>query len=87
MIEAVFVICALMSILCVVLLTRGYRTTGKRLLLWSSLCFGFLALNNIFFCVDLLVLPTVDLNGPLLRNILSAISGCLMLIGLIMEFT
>ncbi len=87
MIEAVFIICALMSILCLILLTRGYLTTGKRILLWSSLCFGFLALNNIFICIDMLVLPTVDLSGPLIRNILSAIAGTFMLIGLILEFT
>jgi hypothetical protein len=62
MAEAVYVLCALTSILAAVLLLRGYRSSGTRLLFWSSLCFGGLALQNILLLVDLLIVPDVDLS-------------------------
>jgi hypothetical protein len=62
MIETVYVLCALTSVLCAVLLIRSYRRTHVRLLLWSSLCFVGLGLNNILLCVDLLVVPSADLS-------------------------
>jgi hypothetical protein len=83
--EVIFILCALMSVVCSLALARGYRDSKTKLLFWGALCFGFLALNNIFLCIDLLVFPTVDLNGPLWRNLLSAIAGGLLLFGLIGE--
>jgi Family of unknown function (DUF5985) len=55
--EAVYILCALTSILCAILLLRGYRATRTRLLFWASLCFGFLAVNNVILYFDLVVLP------------------------------
>lgn len=57
MAEAVYILCAVTSILCAVLLLRGYRATRTRLLFWASLCFVFLALNNVILYFDLVVLP------------------------------
>ena len=85
MIEAIFLLCALMSILIVFLLSRGYMKTRNRLLFWGYLSFAFLALSNLFICIDMIIYPNVDLNGPLIRNALTAISGSLLLAGLILE--
>lgn len=87
MAEVVFILCAIMSITCTVALIFGYRKSGNRLLLWSALCFLFLAVNNIFLCFDLLVVPTVDLHGPFWRGILTSAAGLLLLFGLITELT
>lgn len=87
MAESVFILCAIMSIICTLALTMGYRKSGNRLLLWSALCFLLLAINNSFLCFDLLVLPTVNLDGPFWRNLLTAASGILLLAGLITEIT
>ncbi|HEY6922127.1 MAG TPA: DUF5985 family protein [Steroidobacteraceae bacterium] len=61
MAELVYVLCAATSILCTVLLLRGYLASRTRLLFWASLCFAGLALNNILLFLDLSVLPDIDL--------------------------
>lgn len=59
----VYVLCFLTSTACAWLLGRSYVRTGMRLLLWSSICFGFLALNNLALVFDLVVWPDqVDLR-------------------------
>lgn len=57
MAEAVYILCAITSIVCAVLLLRGYRATRTRLLFWSSLAFLLLAINNVILYVDLVILP------------------------------
>ncbi|MCI3951303.1 MAG: rane protein [Burkholderiales bacterium] len=48
---------------CTVLLGRGYKRTGVRLLLWSTLCFVGLSISNILLFFDVIVFPTtVDLR-------------------------
>ena len=56
---AVYLLCAATSIACAVLLLRGYRRGGPRFLLWSSLCFAGLALNNIILVADQVLLPNL----------------------------
>ena len=63
MAEAVYLLCAVTSIACAVLLVRGYRRSRSRLLLWSSLCFLGLAANNSILVVDRLIVPDVDLSA------------------------
>lgn len=87
MAEIVFMLCAVMSIICTVALGLGYRKSRNPLLLWSALCFLFLAFDNIFLCVDLLVFPFVNLDGPFWRDLLTATAGTLLLSGLIMELS
>ena len=58
----VYILCALTSLGCSILLFRGYRQSGARLLFWAALCFAFLTLNNILVIVDERVVPTTDLN-------------------------
>ena len=71
---AVYLLCAATSLACAVLLLRGYRRSGARFLLWSSLCFATLALNNVILFVDQVVLP----NMPGLMGVDFAVwrSGC-----------
>ncbi len=65
----VYVLCFLTSAACAWLLGRSYRQTSTGLLLWSSICFSFLAANNFVLILDLLVLPEQDLR--LLRLLLT----------------
>lgn len=80
---AIYVLCALTSILCTVLLWRGYRRSGARLLFWSALCFAGLALNNILLIIDVRMLTHVDLQ---IGRALPAVAGVLLLVyGLVWE--
>ena len=54
MIQLVYVLCALTSLACAILLLRGYFRTRVRLLLWSGLCFAGLALNNALLVYGLI---------------------------------
>jgi hypothetical protein len=82
--EAVYILCALTSIVCAVLLLRGYRATRTRLLFWVSLCFVFLALNNVIMYIDLVVLPAqVDLFWY--RNAAALIGMAVLVFGLTWE--
>lgn len=71
---AVYILCFLTSGACAYLLARNYRRTGARLLMWSALCFGFLALNNLVVFIDMLVLPQANLSVPRLACSLAAVA-------------
>ena len=62
MAEVVYVLCALTSGTCAVLLWRGWLGSRARLLLWSALCFTLLTVNNILLFIDLVVVTDVDLS-------------------------
>jgi hypothetical protein len=79
----VYILCFVTSGLCAWLLARSYRRTSARLLLWSALCFGLLALNNLLLVVDLVLLPAYDLR--LIRYALSASAVTVLLVGLIWD--
>lgn len=79
----VYASCALTSIVCATLLVRSYRNTRVRLLLWSSLCFAGLALNNVLLFVDRIVVPDVDLL--MLRTLVALVAMSMLLFGLIWE--
>jgi hypothetical protein len=62
MAAAVYVLCALTSLACAVLLLRAYQARGVRLLLWSGLAFVGFTLGNIMLVVDRVATgPEVDL--------------------------
>lgn len=71
---AVYILCLLTSGACAFLLARNYRRTGTRLLMWSALCFGLLALNNAVVFLDALVIHDVDLAFPRLSLSLAAVA-------------
>jgi hypothetical protein len=81
MAEAVYLLCALTSVLCAGLLIRAYLSTRARLLFWSSLCFIGLAVNNVLLFVDLILVPQFDLRP--LRNLTALVALAVMLFGLI----
>lgn len=83
MAEMVYLLCAATSIVCAVLLFRGYRLSRTRLLFWASLCFVGLAINNVGLFIDLIVLPEIDLFW---WRTVPALGGMLILLyGLISE--
>ena len=51
----VYIIGALTSAACAVLLMRGYVRGRKKLLLWSGLCFTILSISNLLIFVDLVL--------------------------------
>ncbi|HEY5925232.1 MAG TPA: DUF5985 family protein [Kofleriaceae bacterium] len=81
--ELVYVLCALTSILCAGLLLRSYLANKTRLLLWSTLCFVVLAINNILLFVDIVLVPDIDLQ--FLRTGSGIVALLLLTIGLIWE--
>jgi hypothetical protein len=87
MAETVYVLCALTSVACAVLLFRGYARTRARLLLWSGLCFVALMVNNLMLFVDNVVFPgqTIPPIGPVARSAVAVVGMALLLYGLVWE--
>jgi hypothetical protein len=81
--ETVYLLCALASLACAILLARGYFRSKARILLWSTLSFVFLALNNLLLFLDLVVLPTVDLSP--LRDLAGLIALAVLVFGLLWD--
>ena len=80
----IYSLCLLTSAGCALLLVRSYRRSRTRLLLWSALCFGLLAVNNLLVVTDLLILPTsVDLVP--LRHLASLAAVSVLLLGFVWE--
>jgi hypothetical protein len=82
--ELVYVLCALASLFCAILLIRGYLRTRERLLLWGSWCFAFFTLGNIVLVLDLAILPD-GRDLTLLRVLPNLLGVAIMLAGLIWE--
>lgn len=83
MAELVYLLCAVTSTACAVLLLRGYLQSATKLLFWSSVCFAGLAVNNVLLFVDLVVVPEADLS--LLRNGSAVAAMMILLFGLVWE--
>jgi hypothetical protein len=83
MVEAVYILCALTSLMCAVLLLRGYGRSRMRLLLWSGLCFVALTVNNVVLFLDLVVFPGLDLS--LWRSVIALVGVATLLYGLIWD--
>ena len=80
----VYILCFLTSAACAWLLGRSYGRAGNALLLWSSICFGFLALNNLALVLDLVVFPTsIDLR--LIRLVLAFAAVASLIWGFVWE--
>ena len=80
---AVYALCFLTGAVCAFLLARSYARTGMRLLLWSALCFLFLALNNFVVVIDLLIIPAADFR--IVRLAFSLAALCVLLFGFIWD--
>ena len=80
----VYTLCFATCTLCAFLLARSFRRSRSRLLLWSSLCFALLALQNFAVVLDMIVFPTqVDLRP--LRLALSLAAVGVLLFGFIWD--
>jgi hypothetical protein len=90
MAEAVYVLCAVTSLLCAGLLVRGYLRSRTRFLLWSSLCFAAMTVNNLLLLLDRVILhggqPTIlGVEFALLRAIVAAVALSLLMYGLVWD--
>lgn len=84
MADIIYALCTLTSIVCAVLLLRGYKQSRSRLLFWCGLCFVGLALNNILLLIDVKT-PVEVMDLSHVRS-LPAVAGLLVMIfGLIWE--
>jgi hypothetical protein len=81
--DVVYVLCALTSFACALLLWRGYRRSRARLLMWSSFCFAGLTLNNALLIVDTRMLPAVDL--AVWRTLPALVGVALLVYGLVWD--
>jgi hypothetical protein len=79
----VYMLCALTSWLCAVLLLRAYHRSRASLLFWSGVGFCMFGIGNIMLFVDLVLIPTVDMS--LARNVITLCGIALLLRGLIWE--
>ncbi len=83
MAQIVYILGALTTWLCAVLLLRGYARGRRKLLLWSGLCFAGLTVSNILLFLDLVVVHDIDLY--LWRLGSAALAMVLLLYGLVWE--
>jgi hypothetical protein len=81
--DAIYVLCAVASIACAVLLLRGYAQSRVRLLLWSGLCFVGFALNNVLLVLAPWFSPGWD-SLPV-RDLVGMLSAALLVFGLVWE--
>jgi hypothetical protein len=59
----IYLLCATTALACCLLMLRGYRHRHVRLLMWGSLCFLALAVENLILFVDLVLIPETDLSA------------------------
>ncbi len=83
MASIVYILCALTSLSCAILLFRGYSANKFRLLFWSGIGFTGFTLNNILLFLDETVIHHIDLS--IVRTIPGAIGVIIMVYGLITE--
>ena len=79
----VYTLCFATSTLCAYLLGRSFRRTRSRLLFWSALCFGLLAIVNFIVVLDMLVFPDVNLRP--VRLWMSLVAVAVLLFGFIWD--
>lgn len=60
-VAGVYFLCLMASAICVLLLVRAYRLISAKLLLWTAISFGFLALNNLLLVCDMIFFRAIDL--------------------------
>jgi hydrogenase/urease accessory protein HupE len=83
MAAAVYVLCALTSLACAVLLLRSYTRRRVRLLFWSGLSFVGFAIGNVFLVIERTLVPATDLT--LLRSLPILVGLMLLIYGLVWD--
>lgn len=79
----IYGLCAIVALLCAVLLLSAWHRQGHRLLLWSGLCFAGLTINNVLLVLDKIVFLEVDLSPW--RHAAALVSIAVLLYGLIWD--
>jgi drug/metabolite transporter (DMT)-like permease len=80
--QIVYLLCAVTSCACTVLLLRGHRRTRVSLLFWSGVAFLAFTVSNLLLVVDLAIMgPDYDLS--LWRGLHNLAGVVLLLYGLI----
>ena len=84
MIILIYALCIIISVICAVLLLRGYATNGNRLLFWSGMYFIGASINNTLLLLDKTIfLTSADL---LTWRLLAGLGAALILLyGLVWE--
>lgn len=80
----VYLLGAVVTATCAILLLRGYARSRSRLLLWSGLCFAGLTVSNGLLFVDLVLLPA-DQSLYMWRLSTAAAAMMLLVYGLVFE--
>jgi hypothetical protein len=81
--SALYILTALTTLLCAVLLLRAYEKVRRPLLLWSGLCFVGLTISNLLVIADLVLFPQIDFFTYRLAS--AAVAMVLLLYGLVWE--
>ncbi|MBX3034198.1 MAG: hypothetical protein KF865_09765 [Bdellovibrionaceae bacterium] len=79
----IYILCAVTSCVCALLQWRAYMKAKSRFLLWTTICFVAIFLNNVMLFVDLLTGPTINLVLP--RSFVLLGGLCILLYGFIWE--
>lgn len=92
MAETAYLLCALTSVTCAVLLIRGYLHSRSRFLLWCAACFACLTINNALLFVDKVVYPDdvltfAHLSFLIWRAIAAMLGLSLLVFGLVWDAT
>lgn len=82
-VKLVYLMCSATSLLCAVLLLRGYVRSRAGLLFWSTLCFWFITAANVLLFMDTYVVMHVSLATY--RSVTTLLAATIMLVGLIWE--
>ena len=82
---AVYILCALTSLACTVLLMGRYSKTRVSLLFWSAVAFLAFTLTNVLLFVDMVMVP--DLPLGMIRNCITLAGVVVLLYGLIRDHT
>jgi hypothetical protein len=83
MAAVVYVLCAVTSFACALLLLRAYRNRRVHLLFWSGLSFIGFALGNLFLVIDRMMVPEIDLS--LFRSVPVLVGLAVLIYGMVWE--
>lgn len=79
----VYTLCTATTLACAILLYRGYRASRANLLLWSSVFFALITVENALLLADLIAGPSVDL--ALVRISIALLGVSVLIIAMICE--
>ncbi len=81
----VYILCALTSLICAILLFRSYRSVQTRMIFWTALCFFLIFVNNILMILDTVVFPGPAIDLSPYRLATSIVAGVSITYGLVWD--